>query len=143
MVDLGTLGGSSSTAFGINNAGQVVGFSNPSSGPPLAFLWTEAGGMVSLGALGGLVPFSSASDINDLGHVVGQTSTATNDNHAFLWTPAGGMVDLGTLGGTNSSARAINEGQFHKHTTVIFKTPAVCQSYPHLMGFNLCPGFEF
>jgi probable HAF family extracellular repeat protein len=37
MQDLGTLGGNNSEAFGINDAGQIVGVSNISSGEFHAF----------------------------------------------------------------------------------------------------------
>ena len=49
MVDLGTLGGDS-TAFAVNNSGQVVGVSDI-SGNRHAFSWTRQGGMVDLGTL--------------------------------------------------------------------------------------------
>ena len=110
MVDLGTLpGDSQSAASAINEAGQVVGRSEPASGASSrAFLWTTGGGMVDLGTLGGS---SSASDINEAGVVVGRSETVSGgDEHPFLWTQAGGMVDLGTLGGaTLTFALGIND----------------------------------
>jgi len=108
--DLGTLGGTHSSASGINNSGQVVGWSYiPSSWlVSRAFLWTD-GVMHDLGTLGG--GYSSASDINNSGQVVGWALTAdlTDDGeyHAFLWTD-GVMQDLGTLGGKHSYANGIN-----------------------------------
>ena len=53
MQDLGTLpGDKDSRAFGINDSGQVVGYS---SGPHgiTAFLWSSSTGMTSLGTLRG------------------------------------------------------------------------------------------
>lgn len=107
IVDLGTLGGSQSGAWGINGLGQVVGNSRTASGVKHAFLWTAEGGMEDLGTLGGSQ--SGALGINGLGQVVGDSRTASEEQQAFLWTAEGGMQDLGTLGGSMSSAWAIND----------------------------------
>jgi len=81
-------------AFGINDSGQVVGYSRTATGESHAFLWTD-GVMKDLGTLGGTN--SVAFGINDSGQVVGYSITATGETHPFLWTD-GVMQDLGTLG---------------------------------------------
>ena len=108
-IDLGSLGGLSSAATGVNDSGQVIGsnFAPGTGEQNHAFSWTAAGGMVDLGTLGG--PLSQAFAVNDSGQVVGASDTAGGERHAFSWTAAGGMVDLGTIGGGSSSAFAVNK----------------------------------
>jgi probable HAF family extracellular repeat protein len=105
--DLGTLGGDSAWALGINSYGHVVGVSTISPGALAdshAFLYAN-GFRSDLGTLGG--NYSCAYGINDLGQIVGEAATATGAKHAFLYEN-GVMTDLGTLGGEESCAYAIN-----------------------------------
>ena len=105
MQGLGTLGGDSSVALGVNDAGQVVGYSYNGSGRQRAFLW-QNGAMQDLGTFpGGSV--SLATGINNAGQVVGHSDNAAYKLHAFVWN--GSMGDLGTLGGDHSYGYGIND----------------------------------
>lgn len=113
-IDLGTLGGSSSLAEGINDLGQVVGRAAlPGDVDGHAFLVTPQGGvwfqdsdldgrndfMIDLGALPVSAGDSEATAINNAGQVVGGSGS-----DAFLWDSVNGMVDLG-----GGYATSINE----------------------------------
>lgn len=91
-LDLGTLNGPS-LALAVNEAGQVAGNTRDAAGNGLAFRWTEAGGMVGLGTLGGADSDSVA--INGAGHVAGHSATPAGLTQSFLWTPERGMTGLG------------------------------------------------
>ena len=109
MVNLGTLGGEASYATGINDNGQVVGYSELSDLSTHAFVWTEADGMIDIGTLpGGSASYANA--ISASGQVVGQSVTTSGESHAFSWTAGGGFVDIGALAGAGaySSASAVN-----------------------------------
>jgi probable HAF family extracellular repeat protein len=120
MQDLGTLGGTDSTAEFVNDRGQIAGASYtnaalnavptgcgqllPTQNP---FLW-EDGRMIDLGTLGG--NFGDVAGINNNGQVAGISDLAGDlTSHAFLWDQESGMKDLGTLGGTFSQADALTE----------------------------------
>ena len=86
MVDLGTLGGNLSESHGINDLGQVVGFSLlPGDTFRRAFLWSNDT-LIDLGTLGG--SNSQANGINEQGQIAGASDiTGDAETHAFLITP--------------------------------------------------------
>jgi probable HAF family extracellular repeat protein len=124
IQDLGTLGGSSSIAYCINNAGQVVGEADTASGA-CAFLYSS-GTMTPLSVLSGASAINDSgqiagwsghaavlysngvktqigplaetavSAINDAGQVVG-VAFSPGPEQAFLWSAAAGIQHLGTL----------------------------------------------
>jgi probable HAF family extracellular repeat protein/T5SS/PEP-CTERM-associated repeat protein len=108
IVDLGDLDPvwpAISAAYGISDAGQVVGGSYDAAANFHAFLW-QNGSMQDLGTLGG--DFSSAEAINENGQVVGTARLANGTPHAFLWHN-GSMQDLGALTWNQSIAYDIND----------------------------------
>ena len=95
MIDMGTLGGNQSSANGINDSGQVVGWAGTANNETHAFITGSDGvGMTDLGTLGG--NYSQAYAINDFGEVVGMSTTADGDVHAFIFSH-GVMTDLSLL----------------------------------------------
>ncbi len=107
LTDLGTLqGGTFSSAQGINNAGQIVGFAAPSGNSPQhAFLY-ENGTMKDLGTLGGTE--SKGYAINSKGHIAGSSKIASGELRPILHV-RNQMKDLGTLGGLEGEAFAVND----------------------------------
>jgi probable HAF family extracellular repeat protein len=91
LKDLGTLpGGNISGAIGINDAGEVVGYSNTSTGLLteynfIAFEWTSSGGMVNLGKLSG-GDSSCAFEINSSGVIAGDSFVSATVVDAANWT---------------------------------------------------------
>lgn len=109
VQDLGTLSGglNLSQAMGINDGGEVVGYSYIANYQRRAFLWSN-GSMLDLGVLGQNSDdtFSIAHSINNNSQIVGVSSDG-NRFRAFLWSK-GSMQDLGTLDGNSSAAFGIN-----------------------------------
>ena len=117
MRDLGTVAGGTDTpgrAWGVNNRGDVVGFSRVAGTTSQATLWAgpnrpRLGQPVGLGSLGDGERFSEAFAINDHRQVVGRSLVTGSTERAFLWEEHAGMSDLGALGLDHSRATDINQ----------------------------------
>ena len=107
VIDLGTFaGGSWSSAYGINDAGQAAGYGMTSGGSFRGFIWTPGQGYTLLNTLGGANSY--AMSINAAGFVAGSSQTSSGYSHAFV-SNGNTMQDLGTLGGVASYGYAIND----------------------------------
>ena len=106
MTDLGTLGGTYSDAYGINNSGQVVGYAwTGGSAAYHAFLYS--------GATMTRPRHTRRNEQLCLRHQHQRAGRGLfrhqrqRHYHAFLYSGST-MTDLGTLGGSNSMAYGIN-----------------------------------
>jgi probable HAF family extracellular repeat protein len=112
LTELGHLPGCDVTlAQGMNNKGQVVGYSYQFASPghlnsvfAYAFLWQD-GKMIPLRTLGGA--YSHACGINDRGDIVGDADTR-DSLRPVLW-PAGKLDEPQVLAPRTGFALAINE----------------------------------
>jgi hypothetical protein len=114
--EVGALDGlNGALAFGVSNAGHVVGSSMLNQGSGTPFIWTQAGGMVAIPFPTGTTQ-GSARAVNSAGWVVGTASSAFATPFLYDGTatyrladiiPAGTGWDLST--NTSSSALGISE----------------------------------
>jgi len=118
VTDLGTLGGTFSIAFGINNGGRVIGGATVLGGNEHPFLW-YGGQMTDLGTLGGPNGYASEANARDELAVVAETplSDPFGEDFCGFGTPLiclgavwrnGVMTQLPTLGGNNGQGIGLN-----------------------------------
>jgi probable HAF family extracellular repeat protein len=119
VTDLGTMGGTFGSAYGINYEGRVAGAGTLANGNTHAFLTGFPGAMYDLGTLGG--PNSNEGGLNASYQMAIFAETSQKDplgeNFCGFGTPYiclaaiwnGTMTPLPTLGGNNGLAFAIND----------------------------------
>lgn len=110
IIDLGTLGGYLSRATGVNNSGQVVGYSVTSSDVHRAFLWQD-NVMTDLGTLPSHTK-SFALAINNHGHIVGHSASTSGDIDVPIIYKDGTIRRIALpepYTGENGTATAIND----------------------------------
>jgi len=105
IVDLGTLGGEISLAYGINEQGAIAGKSETAEGDMMSFYWDQISGFTEIG-------LGRAFGINDSGEVVGNYHKHTDD--AFIWDVENGLGFLNkgdflfaTANGISNSGKAV------------------------------------
>ena len=101
MEDIGSLGGTFSEGYGLNDHGEVVGFSLlDGDAIEHPFLWRH-GILTDLGTFGG--NNGEAWEINDSGNIAGWAELhASQSHHGFLWKN-GHLIDLGAPHGNPCS----------------------------------------
>lgn len=90
------LGTGLANASGVSGDGSVItGHSITFGGPSRAFRWTEGGGAVDLGTIGGWTSSWASAISHDGSTIVGGAGVNWADTRqAFRWTAAGGMQPL-------------------------------------------------
>ena len=104
-------GATSLTAAGINNRGDIAGFSTNAAGTTSAFLKTRFGHVTTIAFPG--ASSTEAFGVNDSDEVVGQYTVGTGSaavSHGFVWLNGKfGTVDVPTAEGNNTVINGIND----------------------------------
>jgi probable HAF family extracellular repeat protein len=149
VTDLGTLGGTSGLAYGINDRGRAAGAANlVANGPMHAFI-SSRDGLTDLGTLGGPNSVADGPNISDELAIYSETSVPAYMNEDFcgfgnhlrclaaVWR-RGKMIPLPTLpGGDSAQAIALNNrGQLvGLAETGTLETPGYCASPAQVLDF--------
>jgi probable HAF family extracellular repeat protein len=150
VTDLGTLGGTSGLAYGINDRGRAAGTANLTANGPLHAFISSRDGLTDLGTLGGLNSVADGPNASDELAIYSETSEpAYKDedfcgfgNHlqclAAIWTD-GKMTPLPALpGGDSAQALALNNrgqlvGLAEKGT---LEKPGYCATPSQVLDFE-------
>src|SRR6202521_1857917 len=101
ITRLPTAQGANSAALGINNKGEVVGYSFQGEDYH-AFLYSSSDqSLTDVGSLGGQI--NAACAINDAGQVTGYSEDANGNLLAFLYSRSQPMASLGALDNASTS----------------------------------------
>ena len=100
MKDLGALPGDDlSVGFNLNDAGDVVGFSeNTQTGVGHGFVRNKSGAMTDLRTLPGGNAYSDADAITSKGVIAGESLVSNGDINAVLWTKSAGKYHIQNVG---------------------------------------------
>jgi probable HAF family extracellular repeat protein len=109
VTDIGTLGGTFSTAVSINDYGEVVGYSSTLGGQTHAFLYLRSGTLLDIDSLGSAKSFAAA--ITNSGVLIGEFQTSGGETHPFLGVLHDSLFDLGEYHLFTSARGANNAGQ--------------------------------
>jgi probable HAF family extracellular repeat protein len=108
IINLPTPAGSNSAALGLNDNGNVIGYSFQGDTYQAFLYFQNDGSLVDLGSLGGKA--NAACAINDADQVTGYSQDANGNLLAFAYTKDGGIKALGALdGGQGGEAFGIND----------------------------------
>ncbi|HKH98383.1 MAG TPA: DUF3466 family protein [Candidatus Sulfotelmatobacter sp.] len=127
MQDIGTLGGTCTVAYDLNNRGQVVGQSNhPDDLDQHPFVWDRATGMTELPTGAGIYGYAEA--INDAGSIVGEGDAPDSQDSAMLWRKKGGKWQATYLGRLHSGDCAVGTSINASGQVVGFSGPNRCST---------------
>lgn len=145
MSDLGTLGGDSSQAWWLNEAGVVAGSADLSTpGIHHAVRWKN-GQILDLGTVAGDA-CSHGRAINARGQIVGASTDCHSALHAFVWEEGGPMLDLNTLIPPGSGVQITNavnindRGEILAMSDPLGVTPVGEESLGHMVLLVPCGG---
>ncbi|MCG3129004.1 MAG: hypothetical protein CHACPFDD_03900 [Phycisphaerae bacterium] len=149
MIDLGTLGGNYSAAYGVNDRGQVVGVARNQFDQDRAFVYTN-GQMYDLNTLISPnatmeIPYAinNQGQIVGLGHMTGQNQTgllltpndADGDGLFDVWESQGGGIDFNSDGTIDLDLYALGARPDHKD--LFLEIDAMVDRAPAAAAINL------
>jgi probable HAF family extracellular repeat protein len=105
--DLGTLGGSASRGYGLNDSGTVAGYAYDGTNRPRGTIWRDSGPTQLDNLPNGLR--EHAQDVNASGEVIGFAESSQGSNRAVIWDADGTLRTLTSFGSGESYGRDIND----------------------------------